>query len=409
MKKIFYLIFVVFSMVISSCYVNKTLDIEDNLNLKVSLVKDRSYNNDYVVSENGDMFSITFSAVDNWTIYTDSEWLTINKTYGEASNNVVINVTCEPNYGDKIRTAMVELQVGKKEDVNMNFIQKQMPESIVCYNGDLIVRTNQGGRLYPLFKQKYAEGNGTEEWGTEEWNYVKSIVITGVIDARDFSTIKWNFRNVEYIDISNTKIVAYEGEHGTDDGYNTKYEENVIPMGSFFYWLKHLQRPYTDDLKEWGMKHLKAVKLPNSLIKLDKDIFHGCVALEEIYVPEGVIEIGCACFRHCHSLKKIYLPSTLKYTGNVVFTDIYNLEEVHIAAKNRPEDWCPFGDCLDYWNSDMFPNSGYTVDIGFSLVSEGDESCYHRMTNATLYVPKGCKDNYKDWEIHFKNIVEEDV
>ena len=158
MKKIFYLIFVVFSIVISSCYVNKTLDIEDNLNLKVSLFKDRGYNNDYVVSENGEMFSITFSAVDNWTIYTDSEWLTINKTYGEASNNVVINVTCEPNYSDKIRTAMVELQVGKKEDVNMNFIQKQMPESIVCYNGDLIVRTNQGGRLYPLFKQKYAEG-----------------------------------------------------------------------------------------------------------------------------------------------------------------------------------------------------------------------------------------------------------
>lgn len=287
-------------------------------------------------------------------------------------------------------------------------------ENIVCSNGELTVYTNKGGMLYSMFKQKYADGNGTEELGTEEWNYVKSIVITGVIDARDFSTIKWNFRNVEYIDISNTKIIAYEGEYGTNEGYYEKYDEDTIPFGAFFYWTNHVLRGYEkklpDEMLCRGLRKLKEIKLPNGIKMIDDNAFRWCDSLENVNIPEGVIEIGPAAFRRCESMKTITLPSTLKIVGHPdggVFTDMYSLKEVHMHCKEIPIGFYVFGDMIDMWNYEMF-NTNFRPSEYFCYVSD-DESCYHRMTNATLFVPKGYKNNFNEWCIHFNNIVEEDV
>jgi hypothetical protein len=65
-----------------------------------------------------------------------------------------------------------------------------------------------------------------------------------------------------------------------------------------------------------------------------------------------------------------------------------------------------FGKALDIWNiGDWGLGAGYTIG-GDSWTSLNGE-CYIAKTNATLYVPKGCKENYKDWERYFQNIVEE--
>ena len=280
-------------------------------------------------------------------------------------------------------------------------------------NGDYVYAyLTKPGILYQLYKNDYSK-----EYGEEIWDDVVKIKIDGVIDARDFSTLKWNFRKLQDLDISGVSISEYRGEHGTNEGYYNMaeypeysvYNANEIPIGAFFYWERNDIREFPQELFDEGMPSLHSIKLPEGIKTIRRNAFARAYNLREINIPEGVETVEMVALRYCMGVEKLYLPSTLKNIGWLTFTEMPMLKEVHIAAKEKPEENNIHNEAQSFGNRlDASQVQGEIGQIfrGWVVDVEGMESHSYK-TNATLYVPKGCKNNYKKWEKYFQNIVEE--
>ena len=114
----------------------------------------------------------------------------------------------------------------------------------------------------------------------------------------------------------------------------------------------------------WGNKYLVNIVLPQSLTELLGHTFEDCISLSEITIPEHVLTLWSSEFSGCTKLRKITSeikdPTSVKYYPDEYFYS---------------------------WNA-LFDDDTYN--------------------NATLYVPYGTKQLYKetrDWK-KFKNIVE---
>lgn len=132
-----------------------------------------------------------------------------------------------------------------------------------------------------------------------------------------------------------------------------------------------------------GCRGLKSVKLPSTITSIQVAAFENCSALTDIVIPEGVTHIGHYALNACSSIKKFRLPSTLQEIGYQVFGENENIEEIHVAAPQPPV--CTIG-----------PNGE-------------KEAADQVLSNAILYVPKGCIKNYaiSEGRMDFKNIKEE--
>lgn len=81
-----------------------------------------------------------------------------------------------------------------------------------------------------------------------------------------------------------------------------------------------------------GNEHLKSIKLPETLIKIEGCAFFGCTGLTKMNVPDSVLTIGKSAFQRCSDMVSIILPSKLSTieTGllsgceNLVLADIPN-------------------------------------------------------------------------------------
>lgn len=191
---------------------------------------------------------------------------------------------------------------------------------------------------------------------------IEKLTISGYINARDFRFIKSNCTSLQELNLSNVKISSYEGNSGTNEGYNDYYAANEIPLGAFFYWAP------VDE----GMPSLKKVVLPNNIVAIRRNAFARAYNLTEINIPEGVKCIDFVAFALCKSLQNIVLPSTLGEIGTQAFRDCEKLENVKIQA-NYP------------------PKLGNDAFGGIS-------------NNAKLIVPKGSADAYKksSWSKYFE-------
>lgn len=269
---------------------------------------------------------------------------------------------------------------------------------VVILGSKVYVTQTQSGALYSLFKSAYTGNDVTETWGEDIWDFVKELHLSGNIDARDFSTIKWNFRSLEIIDLSDAEIMFYEGALGTNTGYYEPtdsyciYNEGEIPIGAFFYWTTHEMRRFPEEFYDEGYHSLKKITLPTSTKKIRRNAFARNYNLEEIIIPEGVENIDFVAFRFCQSIKVLNLPSTLKTIGEMAFTNLYSLKEVHIKTKTPPYEYNAFGN---------YPDSDKKAYIKI-----GDPG-YNANSQAVLYVPEGCARNYMGWKKYFSSIVEE--
>jgi len=376
--------------------------------------------------------SVTIKSSGEYSFELDSDWVSVESTE-TVNGDDVIHFKCLTNYTDEERVSVATVTL-KSFVRRITFHQAARDYIMVKTNDSLYVYSSGAGKLYFKYKEKFifkASSIKYEEgiWfncGEEIWDDVKKITIEGIINAADFACIKHNFQNVEYIDIENTTIEPYHGLIGTMDwSADLYYEKDAIPDCAFWYgacW-SIWDRP-TEEQMYFGMLHLKEIKLPKTIKKVNFWSFTGVKSLKEIVIPEGVTSLGeishidynnsdysGTVFYNCWGLEKVYLPSTLKTIGYGSFFNTYNLKEVHIAAKEIPSEtpindlnldsYPPFGTALDWCNME---------DLGFSgslMVGTFTPFIYIPETKATLYVPKGCKNNYKEWERYFQNIVEE--
>ncbi|MBN2521450.1 MAG: leucine-rich repeat protein [Bacteroidales bacterium] len=128
-----------------------------------------------------------------------------------------------------------------------------------------------------------------------------SLTITGEIDARDFKYLR---DSVEFgtIDLSNVKIVAYEGTHGTQSNGSYLYPANEIPAYAFF-----------------NNRIINHVLLPNTAIAIGYMAFSGCTDLINITNPNTLVSIKNCAFYNSTSLSTINIPSSVTTIGDSAF------------------------------------------------------------------------------------------
>lgn len=123
---------------------------------------------------------------------------------------------------------------------------------------------------------------------------------------------------------------------------------------------------------------IQSIKIPDNVKSIESYAFSGC-RIKSITLPNGLKELPFCIFRVCTSLTSIQLPETLEEIQNGAFNQCENLTSVTLNAVVPP--------AVEY---ETFHLNTYL--------------------NATLYVPKGCKQRYQDAENwnSFSQIIETD-
>ena len=118
--------------------------------------------------------------------------------------------------------------------------------------------------------------------------------------------------------------------------------------------------------------------IPNSVTSIGGNAFLGCGNLTSVTIPNSVTSIGYASFCFCRSLTSVTIPNNVTNIGSSAFSSCYALTVVNSYIE-KPQD----------------------VTIGNYVFDD-------LPSDATLYVPKGTKEQYKaiaGWNV-IKNIVE---
>lgn len=146
---------------------------------------------------------------------------------------------------------------------------------------------------------------------------------------------------------------------------------------------------------------LRAINIPQGVASLPQMVFEGCSSLESVTIPESVTTIGIRAFYGCSSLTEITIPGSVKnmetWDNCWAFSNCGNLRTITL------NEGCVLG-------ANTF-SSCYNVEKVITWNNtpiEAHKSFTSFAYNATLYVPQGCIDAYKDaydWK-DFKEIKE---
>ncbi|MBQ8336594.1 MAG: leucine-rich repeat protein [Bacteroidaceae bacterium] len=195
---------------------------------------------------------------------------------------------------------------------------------------------------------------------------------------------------------------------------------------------------------------LTSIKIPNGVTHIGYDTFSGCIALKDVEIPNSVTSIGRFAFYNCSSLTSIEIPESVKFIDGEAFlgTSIENVYITDLSAwcKMDYDSYVRMGDVylngekivhlvipddVKVFNNNCFKgNTSITsVKIGDNLESVGQfcfDGCnniaeiyieskdylelynafeYNVKQNATVYLPKGQKDDY-EYIFNPNNIVE---
>lgn len=140
------------------------------------------------------------------------------------------------------------------------------------------------------------------------------------------------------------------------------------------------------------------VIFPNDISAVSTCAFEGCYGITSVVLPEGITTIGQAAFKSCPYLESVTLPSTLETIVKEAFQHSTALTSVTI-----PVNVTSIGDSAFYGCSSLT-----TVRLLSETPLPINSSVFSNRSNATLYVPYGCKAAYAtaDYWMDFKEIVE---
>ena len=122
--------------------------------------------------------------------------------------------------------------------------------------------------------------------------------------------------------------------------------------------------------------------------------FNGCIHLISVTIPDGVTCIEDRVFMSCNSLTSVIIGNSVASIGDYAFYQCFNLTSITI-----PNSVTSIGEsAFRYCNLNTVVSQ---IEAPFD--SEGKSSVYKAFSeevfdNATLYVPKGLVDLYKETE-----------
>ena len=158
---------------------------------------------------------------------------------------------------------------------------------------------------------------------SDQLKTINNLTITGLIDARDFKTMRDSMPLLTGLDLSAVSVQPYTGTDGTFSSSSTVYPINTIPDFAFHY--------YSDNT---GKTSLTSVILPNNITTIGSSAFDGCTGLTTLSIPNSVTTIADAAFWWCASLTQINIPSTVTSIGIAVFSACSGLITVNPANPN---------------------------------------------------------------------------
>lgn len=146
------------------------------------------------------------------------------------------------------------------------------------------------------------------------------------------------------------------------------------------------------------------LQLPNSVTVIGHGAFEGCGNMKTISGLYNIASIGSHAFRYT-ALETCILGKNLKSVDGGMFGDCKNLKSVYILNPEPPEsDFDPHGDILLPDGSPAKSPAGEGSGPNYEINNLAG------IYNATLYVPEGSIDAYKEanyWK-YFKEIKEFD-
>lgn len=173
---------------------------------------------------------------------------------------------------------------------------------------------------------------------------------------------------------------------------------------------------------------LKNIELPAGITSIDEEAFSFCSNLQNINLPSGITTIGSGAFWNCSNLTNVILPSALTSIGYLAFVNCSNLANVTLSSNITSIGSSAFSDCKSLKNLTISKDVTSIKDIRFNNDYEDLElesvyvawenpieagSFFNRIkiSNCTLYVPKGTKEAYANADVwkDFGNIIEYDA
>ena len=109
-------------------------------------------------------------------------------------------------------------------------------------------------------------------------------------------------------------------------------------------------------------RSLREVQLPDSLRKISDSAFR-CSALKSANIPKNVTEIEEEAFRECKSLEKVELPDSLRRIGALAFKECLALKSIRIPKNVDNIDSEAFAGCTSLEEVQL-PDSSFRIGNG---------------------------------------------
>lgn len=138
---------------------------------------------------------------------------------------------------------------------------------------------------------------------------------------------------------------------------------------------------------------LISVTIPGGVERIEDMTFAGCHGLQRLEMEEGVKEVGKYTFGECKSLNEIKLPETLNWIEASAFANCPKLMEITIPSSVGKIDEGAFANTS---LSKVISLIKDPFEIVRHVFENQDESGIYHFTTATLYVPIGTIEKYKN-------------
>ncbi len=246
-------------------------------------------NNNIGMGPNVNTTPIIISSSLNWNATSDQEWLTIHPSSGTAGRDT-INFTASAISTTDFRTATVTISA---TGIDSQTITVTQYGTVEVSAGNL--KTVLAGQL----------------------SAITSLSLSGIIDARDFKTMRDEMPALTTIDLSDVTIAAYSGTEGTGVTNISFYEANSVPWYAF----------YDGTVSKTS---LKSIILPASVTSIKPLAFKSCDGLSSINIPSQTTSIGYYAFSGCKGLTNITIPSSvvsISYDSFYMCRALFNVDK----------------------------------------------------------------------------------
>ena len=322
-------------------------------------------------SSGGSSTTIDLKSNMNWTASSDQPWLTVSPSSG--TGDAVLKFTATANTSASERTARVTISAEGVES------------EVIIITQSLKVALTAGG-LHDAFAANL--------------NSLTCLEISGIIDARDFKTMRDEMPLLSQIDISDVTIVGYVGTEGTSPYGNASYPANSIPDYAFM------------DANWNGKTSLNSIILPKSINSVGIYSFRMCTGLTSVEIPSSVISIKDGAFNFCTGLNTVTIPSSITSIGDFAFNGCTGLSSIYAfpitpvdltsspdvfydVNKSTCKLYVPLGKAIVYSAANQWKDFNNIIEIpGFLLSSKSVTITPEENSSSTVQVI-----SYTSWNV----------